>query len=165
MADGRIAIVGSHHETWNKAPFEDKNWKIWAFSRANYKRLPRFDTWFELHPQDHYHRYRVDVPGYLEWLMENEDAVLHGDFPHKELLAEFGPYFFSHGQIGWLMAYALKYRPKTIGLWGIDGQPSNQYAGQRPEIWHFASIARSRGIEVIAPETRLLEPDPSYAFS
>ncbi len=162
----KIAIVGSHPDTWHRAPFKDRDWTIWGFSRKNYQALPRFDKWFELHPQSHYHQYQTQVPGYVDWLFENEEVVLHGDFPHKEILAEFGPYFFSHGQIGWLLAYAITLAPKTIGLWGIDGQPSNEYCGQRPEIWYFTSIAKYRGIEVIAPDSpKLLEPDPSYAFS
>ena len=161
----KIAIVGSQPESWQFAPFEDKEWTIWGFSRRNHKALPRCDAWFELHPQSHYHQYRVNVPGYLEWLFENEDAVLHDDFPHKEILAEFGPYFFSHGQIGWIMAYAITQNPTTIGLWGIDGQPKDGYGGQRPEIWYFTSIAKYRGIEVVAGDPRLLVPDPSYAFS
>ncbi len=161
MADGRIAIVGSQPDTWPLAPFKDQDWTIWGFSRKNYKALPRCNRWFELHPREHYHRYDSE---YVEWILEN--AFLHGDFPIKQMLAEFGPYFFSHGQIGWLMAYAITQNPKTIGLWGIDGMPKNQYAGQRPEIWYFTSVARYRGIEVVSPdEPQLLEPDPSYAFS
>lgn len=60
------------------------------------------------------------------------------------------------------MAYAITLDPQTIGLWGID--PQGNYKPQRSEVQHFIQIARDRGIEVIAPEDKILEPHPFYGI-
>lgn len=160
----KIAIVGSHPETWELAPFNDKSWTIWGFSRKNYAKLTRCDVWFELHHPRNYHSYEVNCPGYVDWLNDQPSAMLHGDYPWGHILNEFGPYFFQHGQVPWLLALAITYGPSEIGLWGIEGALA--YQPQRPEILHFVQVARDEGILVTAPaESELLDPNPLYAFS
>lgn len=159
----KIAIVGSHPETWRNAPFEDESWEIWGFSRRNYGKLPRCDTWFELHHPSNFRRYDIDIPGYTEWLRNNPDRMTYPTFPWEHLLDEFGPYFLSEGQISWMMAYAITLEPETIGLWGVEA--AGKYQRQRYEIWHFTTLCRCvLGIEVVA-EGDLLTPEKLYAFS
>lgn len=159
----KIAIVGSHPETWDKAPFDDLSWTIWGFSRRNYGKLPRCDTWFELHDQKHFHSYDINCKGYVEWLKNYPNRMTAPLFPWKPLKERFGPYFLSQGQISWLMAYAIVQEPEEIGLWGVEA--AEKYRPQRYEIWHFAQVAEDLGITVRAPEVDLFEPDRVYAFS
>lgn len=156
----KIAIVGSEPHTWNKVPELGKEWEIWRFSRANFNKPPDFHRWFELHHPRNYHRYEGPCPGYTKFL-EDKRVITHGLFPFRRMLEEFGPYFFSGGQAPWIMAYAITLEPDTIGLWGID--PQGNYKPQRAEVQHFIQIARDRGIEVIAPEDKILEPPSLYA--
>jgi hypothetical protein len=162
----KIAIVGSHPLTWEQAPVDDASWTIWAFSRRNYGKLKRCDLWFELHHENNFRSYDIDCKGYTAWLMACPQRMTRTTFPHRLLLERFGPYFFSKGQISWMMAYAILQEPETIGLFGIECE--GNYAPQKAEIHHFVQVARDLGIEVIAaasPEIKILEPNQLYAFS
>jgi hypothetical protein len=150
----KIAIVGSHPLTWEQAPVDDPSWTIWAFSRRNYGKLKRCDLWFELHHEKNFPSYDRDCKGYTAWLMANPKRQTRVTFPHGLLVERFGPYFFSKGQISWMMAYAIMQEPETIGLFGIECE--GNYAPQKAEIHHFAAAS---------PEIKILEPSPLYAFS
>lgn len=47
----KIALVGSA-PSWQKAPFGDPSWDIWAMNDLYLKGLPRATAWFELHQFD-----------------------------------------------------------------------------------------------------------------
>lgn len=158
-----IAIVGSGHDTWPLAPFDDPTWKIWGFSRRNYNKLPRCDLWFELHKPSAFHQYNKDIPPYVPWLLSRKERMTQPTFPKGLVLQRFGPYFLCHGQAPWIMAYAILQEPQRISLYGIEG--IEPYHGQRSEIQHFSQVARDLGIEVEAPGSTVLEPRKLYAFS
>jgi hypothetical protein len=157
----KIAIVGSNPGTWDKVPLLTKEWELWRFSRRNWNQPPVAHRWFELHHPRNYPRYEQTCPGYPQFLQDCH-AVTYRMFPFERLLDEFGPYFFTWGQIPWLMAYAITLNPDEIGLWGIE--PSGVYKPQHAEVHHFAQVARDRGIEVNAPEDTVLEPRKLYAL-
>ena len=156
-----IAIIGCKPDTWEKIPVFDSEWEIWRFSRRNYEKPPKPHKWFELHHPRNYARYEQSKPGYLKFLSDSSAMTFH-HFPWDELLMEFGPYFFSGGQMPWIMAYAITRKPKILGIWGVD--PIGDYKPQRSEVQHFVQIARDRGIEVIAPEDTILEPRRLYGL-
>jgi hypothetical protein len=151
----KIAIVGAKPDTWEKVPTD---WEIWRFSRRNFDKPPRADKWFELHHPRNYPRLEASKPGYLEFLKET-NAVTFYTFPWGAIQREFGRYFFSHGQMPWIMAYAIMLGPEKIGIWGVD--PAGP---QRAEVQHFVQVARDWGIEVIAPEDTILAPPRLYAL-
>jgi hypothetical protein len=157
----KIAIVGSNPGTWDKVPALTKEWELWRFSRRNWDKPPVAHRWFELHHPRNYPRYEQTCPGYTQFLQDCR-AVTYRAFPFERLLDEFGPYFFTWGQIPWLMAYAITLDPDEIGLWGIE--PSGVYKPQHAEVQHFAQVARDRGIEVNAPDDTVLEPRKIYAL-
>lgn len=160
----KIALVGSHPETWDKAPFDDFSWEIWGFSRRNHLKLARCDVWFELHHPSNFRRYDIDIPGYVPWLKGAQQRMTYPLFPWEAVLDRYGPYFLTGGQISWMMAYAIMQEPEAIGLWGVEA--AGKYQTQRYEIWHFTQVARDMGIEVVAPaESELLDPPKLYAFS
>jgi hypothetical protein len=148
----KIAIVGARPDTWERVPLD---WEIWRFSRRNFDKPPIAHKWFELHHPRNYPRFAASKPGYLEFLKE-ADAITFYAFPWGAIQREFGPYFFTHGQMPWIMAYAIMQKPETIGIWGVEQQ--------RSEVQHFAQIARDRGIEVIAPEDTILDPPRLYCL-
>jgi hypothetical protein len=157
----KIAIVGCKPDTWEKVPLLGPEWEIWRFSRRTFEKPPKAHRWFEIHHPRNYPRYAASKPGYLEFLRETGAITFH-NFPWDALLREFGPYFFSGGQMPWIMAYAITCNPETIGIWGVD--PIGDYKPQRSEVQHFVQIARDRGIEVIAPEEKILEPRRLYGL-
>lgn len=158
----KIAIVGCKPDTWFKVPELGQEWEVWRFSRRNFTKPPKFNRWFELHDPKMFRLYDQQCPGYSQFLIDKK-AVTQANFPAQKLLDEFGPYFFSGGQMPWIMAYAILLEPDTIGLWGVD--PQGDYKPQRAEVQHFVQVARDRGIEVIAPEDTILEPQQKlYGF-
>lgn len=158
----KIALVGAWPPHWHKAPFDDPTWEIWAISAGMWKKHPRWDRWFELHSPKAYPKYENIAKGYIDFITEH--ATTQSNFPAKQLLDEFGPYFFTTGQITWLLAYAISLEPKTIGIWGVEA--IGDYSPQRKDIHYFVQKARDRGIEVVIPEgCTLLDKPKLYAFA
>ena len=161
-----IAIVGCYPGLWEAAPFADKEWEIWGFSRRHMGKLPRCDKWFELHDAINFQRYETEIKGYNEFLIRGnceDTVVLQKDFPSAALLERFGPYFLTSGQAPWLLAYAISLKPAKIGIWGVEAREG--YPMQRYELQHFIQIAKDEGIEVIVPEgCTILERRPLYGF-
>jgi len=157
----KIAIVGSYPEHWESAPFSDSSWEIWTFSAGMVGKHPRFDKWFELHPERTYPKYEGIHKGYIKFI---EDKITQKNFPAKELLKEFGPYFFSTGQVTWMLAYAITQNPDTIGIWGVEA--NGEYTPQRKDIHYFIQVARDRGIKIVVPDNCTLLAKPKlYAFA
>jgi hypothetical protein len=148
----KIAIVGSKPDTRLKAPAGD-GWEIWRFGGQARSEPPKADRWFELHRP--------------EWRRGNErflkDAILFENFPYLALKEEFGPYFFTGGQVSWIFAYAITQKPEMIGLWGINPYKI-AHAAQLREIHHFTQVARDRGINVISPADKILQPPLLYGI-
>lgn len=178
----RVAILGTAPSSRLLAPFADPSWTIWGSSPGNSgepgsnpSALPRLpDAWIEVHSNFLWPEYR-DVYGaaYVKWLGEKTFPLLACDltlfpraieFPYKELVAEFGPYFFT-STFAWMMAYAIKQGAKEIGLWGVDMSSKDEYILQRPGGHYFILEARRRGIKVTIPsESDLVQPPPLYGI-
>lgn len=183
-----IAILGSHPATVEMAPFDDPGWIIYACSPHNFemRQLPRFDEWFEVHPQLSdatraypYLKYVESLP--LVWLRD-KDALpyIPGGrlYPDAEMAARFGP-FNNTSSIALMMMRAIvecerlhaegKMPEPKIGLFGIMQASPNEYTYQRPTIqqlvWEASKkerelLGRPR-IHVIAPDiSKLFEPPP-----
>jgi hypothetical protein len=156
------------------APFNDPTWKIWGCSPGNMNQLPRIDAWFEIHgnmlwPENKH--YGVD---YLTWLskltvpvyMQSKQWIPNATpLPMRELVDEFGPYFFS-SSFSWMMAMAMKQGAKEIALYGIDMASRDEYILQRPGAYYFFSEGKKRGIKMSAPhESDIMQPPALYGFS
>lgn len=127
-----------------------------------WKKHPRFDRWFELHSPKAYPRYEAIAKGYIDFI--TKEATTQKDFPARELVKEFGPYFFTTGQITWLLAYAITLQPETIGIWGVEAK--GEYTPQRKDIQYFVQKAHDRGIKVEIPSNcTLLDKPKLYAFA
>jgi hypothetical protein len=158
----KLAIAGSFPEHCYKAPFDDPSWELWAMSAGRWKKYPRWDLWFELHHPRTYPRYERKAEGYIDFV--KREAVTYDRFPFQKLLDEFGPYFFTTGQITWLLAYAIHLKFDVIGIWGVEAV--GEYSPQRKDIHHFVQIAHDRGIRVEVPEgCTLLDKPKLYAFT
>jgi hypothetical protein len=158
----KIAIVGSFPEHCYRAPFDDLSWEIWAMSAGRFGKYPRHDLWFELHHPRTYPKYERKAEGYIDFV--TKEAVTYNTFPFEKMLEQFGPYFFTTGQITWLLAYAITLKPETIGIWGVEAV--GEYSPQRKDIHHFVQVARDRGIKIVIPDgCTLLDKPKLYAFS
>jgi hypothetical protein len=85
-------------------------------------------------------------------------------FPWRELVNEFGDYFFT-SSVAWMLAHAIKQKPEKIGLWGVDMSASEEYGYQRAGCHYFIQRARERGIDVYAPpQSDILQGVPLYGI-
>ena len=170
----KIALVGTAPSSRGLAPYGDTSWEIWACSAGNQNQIPRVSAWFEIHTNllwpenEHFGR------PYIEWLKQQTFPVYMQDqtlvpratpFPRKELIDEFGPYFFT-SSFAWMLAMAIKKGASEITLYGIDMASRDEYILQRPGAYYFFREAKRRGIKVSAPyESDIMQPPGLYGFS
>jgi hypothetical protein len=160
----KVAILGAH-PSWRQAPFNDPDWEIWGMSAGMWHLFPRWDLWFEIHPNlakyDHIAA-RNGKKGYADFVAR--EAVKYDTFPFQKMLDRFGPYFFTTGQITWMLAYAISLKFDVIGIWGVEA--SGEYSPQRKDIHHFVQCAHDNGIRVEIPDgCPLLDKPKLYAFT
>lgn len=162
-----IAIIAAHSETRRSAPFADPNWEIWACSPSNLGKVPRHEAWFEIHSP--FGETMKDYTEYHRWLrtlplvyVRDMGADLPGAcwYPQDEMIAEFGPFFFT-SSMAYMAAMAIMRNPPAIGFWGVQLAIGGSYEMQRPGCQYFIQKARDRGIQVVLPpKSRLLDVEP-----
>lgn len=178
----KIAIIGSAPSSVRLAPYTDPTWAVWGCSPGAYGEIPagRTDVFFEIH------RWEPSAPGqpnnpankpwfspeYVRFLELHEGPVYMAQqvptvkncvvYPFDEMSAEFGPYFWT-SSMAYMLALAIKLRPRAIGLWGVDMAAHSEYAFQRPGCQNFMGIAAAMGIKIVVPmESDLLQPPTPY---
>ncbi len=169
----KIAIVGTAPSSRNLAPFSDPSWKIWGCSAGNQNILPRVDTWFEIHSTLLHPENEHFGKPYIDWLNQQTFPIYMQDnsqvaraipYPKDEMLAEFGPFFFT-SSFAWMAALAIKQGAKEIGFWGVDMASRDEYIMQRSGGHFFIREAMIRGIIVHIPkESDLAQPPALYGF-
>ena len=170
----KVALIGTAPSSRMLAPFNDPSWQIWGCSPGNMGQLPRVDMWFEIHGNLLWPENKHYGEPYLSWLnqqtfpiyMQNNSWVPRAmALPVKELVDEFGPYFFT-SSFAWMMALAMHKGAKEIGLFGIDMASRDEYILQRPGAYYFFMEAKRRGVKMTAPhESDIMQPPGLYGFS
>ena len=170
----KVALIGTAPSSRMLAPFNDPSWQIWGCSPGNMGQLPRVDMWFEIHGNLLWPENKHYGEPYLNWLnqqtfpiyMQNNSWVPRAmALPVKELVDEFGPYFFT-SSFAWMMALAMLKGAKEIGLFGIDMASRDEYILQRPGAYYFFMEAQRRGVKMTAPyESDIMQPPGLYGFS
>lgn len=170
----KVAIVGTAPSSRMLAPFDDPSWEIWVCSPGNMNICPRVTRWFEIHSNLLWPEHEHYGKPYLEWLSKQTFPVYMQDnklvaratpLPKEELVAEFGPYFFT-SSFSWMLAKAIKDGAKEIALYGVDMASKDEYILQRSGGHYFIQVARQRGIKVTLPhESDLDQPPGLYGFT
>lgn len=177
----KVALVGTVPASRLLAPYDDREWKIWACSPGNANGvLPRIDTFFELHAicelvGAEHKGWAVPFLGWLRsqefsvYMQEKNDLVPQAlVFPAKDLMAKFGTGWFT-SSIAWMMAFAISQMREgdTIGLFGIDMAAGQEhYTAQKAGCHYFIEKAKERGINVTIPmESCLAQKPPMYGYS
>jgi len=170
----KIALVGTAPSSRDLAPFKDPTWTIWACSPGNaHGVIPRWDVWFEVHSNLLWQEAASYGPPYVEWLKQQTCPIYMQDsslipnatpLPIKELVNEFGKYFFT-SSFAYMLAMAIRAGAKEIALFGIDMASKDEYMQQRPGGHYFMQKAAERGIIVKVPyESDLAQPPPLYGY-
>jgi len=170
----KVALIGTAPSSRMLAPYNDPSWQIWGCSPGNMGVLPRYDVWFEIHGNLLWPENKHYGEPYLNWLRQQTCPIYMQDqslvpnatpLPKKELVAEFGPYFFT-SSFAWMMAFARMKGAKEIALFGIDMASRDEYILQRPGAYYFFMEAKRRGIKMMAPyESDIMQPPGLYGFS
>ena len=187
----KIALLGTA-TSMSLAPFNDKSWAIWACSPGAYPICAqnRSDVWFEPHRWMPSQPGKAGFPGTKPWfspefhqfLKEHKGPVFMAKkeesipnsvaIPFKELIAKYGPYFFT-STVSYMLAVAIDtLAPRAaagenvmLGLWGIDMATTEEWSYQRPACQHFVGLAMSLGIDVmLPPESDLMRPSTMYGI-
>lgn len=179
----KIAIVGTAPSSRMQAPFDDKEWQIWACSpgiaenHQTFCDLPRFDAWFELHrfnePALADKLNAVGLEAYRVWMRQlaadgvkviTQEPIDGGTrYPIEDMIEKFGRYFTN--TISYMIAYAIEAGATDIMLTGVDMAAIDEYGSQRPSCEYHLGIAQGRGINVTIPlVSDLLKCRKMYAF-
>ena len=167
----KIAVLGSHPATRDKAPFHDPSWEIWACSTHNappHANLPRFNRFYEVHPTSEHPTRPEDYQRWLDtlsatgasqlWMVDRRRRPWANPYPTDEIIDEFGPFFLNTSSIAYIMAHAILVMglkgdaENTLAIFGCMQQSASEFTYQRPGIQHFATAAWDRGITVAVPE-------------
>ena len=124
----RIALIGSAPSSVALAPYDDPTFEIWACSPGARPHLKKVDRFFELHLFEPHQPWFA--PEYIAWMAGLKCPVYMLEpvkeippsvgYPKDEMLAKYGPFFFT-SSLSWMFAMALVTPGVTeIGLWGVD---------------------------------------------
>lgn len=175
----KIAILGSAPHSRLLAPFEDKEWTIWACSPRNIGALPRIDVWFEMHDTFRIKREWRDEEPVFTWLnaqscrvymIEQNDIVERAErYPIEDVLQVFAPHWF-HSTVAYMLALALVKHGKEpgfeFGLWGVNMAGDSEYALQKPDLLRMLEWAQEHKLPFyIPPESSLATPPILYGYS
>jgi hypothetical protein len=173
----KVAIIGTAPSSRMMAPYSDPTWKIWGCSPGNQNILPKVDCWFELHANLFWPECESYGRPYIKWLSEQKWPVfLQADtyqdqiprawiFPKDQLIAEFGPYFFT-SSFAWMTAFAIMAGCKEVAMYGIDMASRDEYILQRAGGQYFIVEGARRGVKVWAPhESDIMQPPGLYGYS
>jgi hypothetical protein len=176
-----LAILGSHPQTVETAPFHDEGVLIFSCSPHNVemRTLPRWDMWSEIHlpaihptrSYDYIRRLESQAQAKADrgenpvvW-MRDKSVVQHMPggilYPEPEMKAKFCPFLFT-SSIAFMLALSIdiaeKHNIGTIGLWGILQSSKPEYINQRPGCQYLLWEATKRNIKVLAArESNLFE--------
>lgn len=170
----KVALVGTAPSSRMLAPYADPSWTIWGCSPGNMGILPRVDAWFEIHGNLLWPEHKHYGEPYINWLkqqtfpiyMQNQELVPNAmSLPYREIVKEFGPYFFT-SSFAWMMAFAMMKGAKEVALYGIDMASRDEYILQRPGAYYFFEEGKKRGVKMQAPyESDIMQPPGLYGFS
>ena len=128
----KLAIVGSHPDTRELAPYQDDSYEVWLFNEAPQKPevYPRWDKSFQMHKpevyasehnwvnQDHWNWLQQDHGDKTIWMIERDERVPNSQRYPIEEVRKLVPY---------------KYLRSTPALACRSGQPRTAHS--RTRMW------------------------------
>ncbi len=176
----KLAIVG-FAPTWNKTPFEDEDFEVWALNELymyfNQVKSAHAERWFEIHspnspskntPQHRAWLRKATIPIYMQ--KHFDDIPMSTPYPKEEIFKWFeengyyGAKYFTNS-ISWMIALAIMEGYEEIQILGVDMAQDSEYGFQRPSCEYFIGIAEGLGIKIYIPaESDLLKAGILYGY-
>lgn len=135
----KVAILGKLPTKFD-APFDNKDWDIWAFNWHN-EQLPRITRWFDIHANG-----------------TNPKAdITRANFPFKEVEELVGGQYFNNS-VSYLIAYAILKGYKEIALYGMrfDAAHEARRNGEYQNVRELLFFAKGKGLKVSAPSDKTM---------
>jgi hypothetical protein len=157
-----LAIVGSHPETRENAPFDDLGYEIWLFNEAPLKPevYKRWDASLQIHKENVYSSETNWVnKDYWDWLQQD-----HGDnrifmqevdprvpnsvrYPLEEIL-QLVPYKYLRSSPAMALALAIYLGYKDISLYGSELSSNTEYYYQAINYAFWIGFAHGYGVDL-----------------
>lgn len=130
----------------------------------------RYRRYFEMHDRslwerrgEEYVEYlrNTDVPIYMQKVEPDIPASV--EFPLKECIAEIGADYFN-SSIAYMLALAI-HEGHDMDIWGVDNNPFEEWAFERPCNEYLIGFAKGKGLDVwIHPSSSLLRFTPDILY-
>jgi hypothetical protein len=157
-----LAIVGSHPDTRENAPFDDPNFEIWLFNEAPQKPeiYKRWDACLQIHLPEVYTSTENWInKDHWEWLQQD-----HGDrrifmqevdprvpnsvkYPLEEILS-LVPYKYLRSSPAMALALGIYLGYKHIELYGSELSSNTEYFYQAINYGFWIGVAVGRGVDL-----------------
>ena len=158
-----LAIVGSHPDTREDAPFDDPSFEIWLFNEAPQKTevYKRWDASLQIHNENVYASLQNWVnKDHWEWLQQNhgpDKRIFMQDvdprvpnsvkYPLDEIL-ELVPYRYLRSSPAQMLALAIHLGYKHIQIYGSDLSSNTEYRYQAINYMFWIGFAHGRGVNL-----------------
>lgn len=160
----KLAIVGSHPDTREDAPFDNHDFDIWVFNEAAQNAwCKRWDAVFQLHKPEvysspnnmsnkgHWDWLQQDHGSKIIWMQERDDRVPNSQrFPLEELIEHVpgASLKWFDASAAFAMALAIFQGYESIEIYGMDLVSNTEYNYQL-RCWNFwVGVAFGCGIDV-----------------
>lgn len=163
----KVALCGTHFQTLEQAPFDDKTWEIWGQAhRYGNEKFPRLDVGFEPHVLSQIQDFLPNYKDYVEWLQKPDikvyvrpdmQAMFKGceSFPVSAAKKLMGREYFA-STFSFMMCKAILDKVDEIGLYGINLTADEEYYYQRPNMEYLIGLAQGKGIKITIPKQSAL---------
>jgi hypothetical protein len=173
-----VAIVGAAKTSRDQTPFDDPNVDIWGLNECMaWDWMKRADAVFQIHLPYLFERPdNYNDPNHWQWLQQQHSFPIYmlekypkipasKKYPLQEVLQTVKPirkYFTS--TIPFMIALAILYGYKKIGLFGIEQMHGTEWAYQRDCTTYWIGKADGMGIEIYLPENCSLLKARLYGY-
>jgi len=182
-----VAIIGTHPETREEAPWNDPTVDRWVFNEAGSAPWVAgpIQAVFQMHAPEVYRSpaNRSD-PKHWDWLQEphpfviwmqaaDPDVPASRRYPLEAICAEllpglaFGdgaPVHYFTSSIAYALALALYHEYDRIDLYGVEMGSNTEYAYQRDGVAFWVGLAAGRGAEVVLHCAKPIFDQPLYGY-
>ena len=157
-----LAIVGSHPDTREKAPYNDPEWDVWLFNEAPQKPeiYRSWDASFQLHKpevyasehnwvnKDHWNWLQQDHGDKTIWMQEVDPRVPNSKkYPLDDVL-KLVPYKYLRSTPAMALALGILLGYDTIAIYGSDLTSNTEYQYQAINYAFWIGFAHGRGIDL-----------------
>lgn len=157
----KLAIVGTHPETRDRAPWDDAKYDIWVFNEAAQADwVKRWDACFQMHKRevytsqtnwvraDHWEWLQQDHGDRLIWMQDQDARVPNSAaYPIDQIVARFGINEFRSSP-AYALALAVYMGYRTIDFYGLEMTSSSEYGHQLPNFKLWTGVAIGAGCKI-----------------